>query len=201
MPSAASNRRYLLDTNAYLHLADSFHPLIARSFGDPPCLLRVAPAVDGEIRKNPRLIKKFPWALSPKFQDDRKHYLRPTPAEREAIIFLIEYVENTAEEMGKGLSPIDIFCLAYARKLGLVVVTDDVPMRDVADALGISAIATLDLLKVFLDEGRATLKEIEDVVYMMEYRNDVPDPGTFWRKYLEYFGAKGEYERQGPISF
>jgi hypothetical protein len=47
--------------------------------------------------------------------------------------------------------------------------------------------ATIDLLKLLLDEGKASLREILDAVEVIEARDDIPDPKQFWKKYSLYF--------------
>ena len=187
MPSARGERLFLLDTNSYFRLADSFHPLIATLFGDPPCRLRVVPDLDRELRKNPRLSGKFHWASSPRYTEDRRHYLRVSAGKREEIETNLDYIRATARDLGLGLSNVDLFCLAYALALGAVVVTDDGPMRLVAAEYEIPLLGTIDLLKLLYDEGRATRQEIEDAVAVIEARNDIPEPKEFWKKYSLYF--------------
>ncbi|MEI6874360.1 MAG: hypothetical protein WCL50_04425 [Spirochaetota bacterium] len=188
MPSAPTRRLFLLDTNSYLRLANSFHPLIEREFGKPPCVLRVVRQLEHEIMQA-QLRKKFPWALLARFVDDRKHYLSVSKGQSEAILLGQDYLLELAEELGEGASPVDCYCLAYAQELGMIVVTDDRPMRRVADTVGIPTMATIDLLRLMLEEGRATKQEIRNAVDVMEHFGDIPSPQTFWKQFEEWFGG------------
>lgn len=188
MTSSSDERLFLLDTNAYLRIADSFHPLIATSFGSPPCKLRVVPDLDRELKRNPRLTSKFHWASLEIYSQDRGHYLRVNQEKRREIATNLEYVRETAQDLRLGTSPVDNFCLAYALAYEAVVVTDDGPMTSLAAEFDIPVTGTIDLLKLMYDEGRASLQEIRDAVAVIEGRDDVPCPKQFWKKYNLHFG-------------
>lgn len=51
----------LVDTNAYLRLAQSLHPLLGHPFGEKSYCLRVLPELEKEYLKNPRLRSSFSW--------------------------------------------------------------------------------------------------------------------------------------------
>jgi len=187
VPSPKGERLFLLDTNAYLRIADSFHPLIATTFGDPPCKLRVVPDLDRELKRSPRLSGKFHWASHEMYAQDRRHYLRVSDERRAEIATDLEYLRETARDSGLATSPVDNFCLAYALAFKAVAITDDGPMVQLAAEFDIEAVGTIELLKLMRDEGRASLRDIEDAVAVMEQRNDIPDPKTFWKKYSAYF--------------
>jgi hypothetical protein len=191
VPLRPEERLFILDTNSYLRVADSFHPLIDRTFGDPPCKLRVIPDLDRELKQSPRLSSKFQWASEDKYCLDRKHYLRLKPSMKGDIDSNYDFLRGTAGELGLPTSPVDMFCLAYALALGAAVVTDDKPMIALAFEFEIPILRTIDLLKLFHDKDRATLEEIQGAVDVMEYRNDIPEPREFWRKYASYFPEQG----------
>jgi len=185
--SSSNERLFLLDTNAYLRIADSFHPLISNTFGSPPCKLRVVPDLDRELKRNPRLTSKFHWASSEIYAQDRGHYLRVSHKNRADIETNLEYIQETARDLQLGASPVDNFCLAYALAFGAVVVTDDGPMTSLAAEFDIPVTSTIDLLKLMYDAGRASLQEIRDAVAVIEGRDDIPFPKQFWKKYNLYF--------------
>jgi hypothetical protein len=187
VPSSSDEQLFLLDTNAYLRIADSFHPLIATTFGSPPCKLRVVPALDQELKRSPRLSSKFHWASSEIYAEDRHHYLRVPSDKRKEIEKNLEYIRETAQDLEIATSPVDNFCLAYALALGATVVTDDNPMTSLAVEFEIPVTETIDLLKIIYDAGRASLQEIKDAVTVIEGRDDIPDPKEFWKKYSLYF--------------
>lgn len=187
MTLSKDERLFILDTNAYLRIADSFHPLISTIFGSPPCKLRVVPDLDRELKRNPRLASKFHWASSEIYAHDRGHYLRVDKEKRKEIDINLDYIRETARDLQLGTSPIDNFCLAYALVLGAVVVTDDGPMTSLAAEFDILVMSTIDLLKLIYDAGRASLQEIRDAVAVIEGRDDIPVPKHFWKKYNLYF--------------
>jgi hypothetical protein len=187
VPSSGDERLFLLDTNTYLRVADSFHPIIATVFGSPPCRFCVVPDLDHELRRNPRLASKFHWASSEIYSQDRSHYLNVCQEKRKEIKTNLEYVRETAQDLQLSTSPVDNFCLAYALAFGAVVVTDDEPMTSLAAEFDIPVTSTIDLLKLMYDAGRANLQEISDAVAVIEGRDDIPNPKYFWKKYSLYF--------------
>ena len=56
-----SIKRILLDSNVYLRLANSFHPLLNEPFGKGPYALYLIPEFQKEFDKSPRLTNKFGW--------------------------------------------------------------------------------------------------------------------------------------------
>ena len=56
-----SIKRILLDSNAYLRLANSFHPLLNEPFGKDRYALYLIPEFQKEFDKSPRLANKFGW--------------------------------------------------------------------------------------------------------------------------------------------
>jgi hypothetical protein len=190
--SRRDERLFILDTNAYLRLADSFRPLIAKNFGEPPCKLRVVPALDRELKRSPRLSSKFHWASAEEYCLDRRHYLHLKPETREGIDANFDFIRGTAHEFRLPTSPVDMLCLAYALELGATVVTDDTPMIALAFEFEIPILRRIDSLKLLYDEGRASLGEIKNAVDVMEYRDDIPEPRDFWKKYAMYFPPGAE---------
>lgn len=66
-------KRILLDSNAYLRLANSFHPLLGEGFGKENYTLHLIPEFQKEFDKNPRLKNKFGWVNQPEYVENRKH--------------------------------------------------------------------------------------------------------------------------------
>lgn len=63
--------KLLLDTNAYLRLAFSIHPLLFVSFGDKDYTLYVIEEFQFEFEKQSRLKKNFNWINEQKFKENR----------------------------------------------------------------------------------------------------------------------------------
>ena len=51
----------LLDTNAYLRLANRIRPMLGVKFGQKEYVVTVLKDVEDEVRKSPRLRFKYPW--------------------------------------------------------------------------------------------------------------------------------------------
>jgi hypothetical protein len=73
--------RILLDSNAYLRLANSFHPLLHESFGKENYTLHLIPEFQKEFDKSPRLKNKFGWVNQPEYIKDL-----PYPSFRKKLI-------------------------------------------------------------------------------------------------------------------
>lgn len=68
-------RLILLDSNAYLRLAISIHPLLWKKFGkdtEATNVLRVIKKLDSEYLRNPRLQSKFHWVKNPPYVENRQ---------------------------------------------------------------------------------------------------------------------------------
>ncbi|MBU4317205.1 MAG: hypothetical protein KKF30_08025 [Proteobacteria bacterium] len=75
----------LLDSNAYLRIADSFHPLLGESFGEQGYVLYLTPEFQKEFNKSARLKNKFGWVNQPEYVENRKHSLKPTRKQTEQV--------------------------------------------------------------------------------------------------------------------
>lgn len=108
MPSFQNERIFIIDTNTYLRIADSFHPLIEIQFGTPVCKLRVVPMLDHELKRNPRLISKFHWACSEDYIKDRRHYIKISNALKLQIEQTEGYLHAAAQQLELNTSVIDV---------------------------------------------------------------------------------------------
>lgn len=187
MPSFQNERIFIIDTNTYLRIADSFHPLIEIQFGTPVCKLRVVPMLDHELKRNPRLISKFHWACSEDYIKDRRHYIKISNALKLQIEQTEGYLHAAAQQLELNTSVIDVFCLALAIEIEATLVTDDGPLTLLAKEFNARFMDSLDLLKLMVDEGRATKGEVQSAIDVIEHRNDIPVPRVFWKKYHSYF--------------
>ena len=77
--------RILLDSNAYLRLANSFHPLLNESFGKDKYTLHLIPEFQKEFDKNPRLENKFGWVNQPEYVENRRYRIRVSKSQKEQI--------------------------------------------------------------------------------------------------------------------
>jgi predicted nucleic acid-binding protein len=184
-----SKFRILLDNNAYLRLANSFHPLLAKSFGKKSNTLYLIPEFQKEFNKNPRLKNKFGWVNQPEYIENRKHQPRTLKSQKEQIQLTYSYLwaQNISE--GFGASRVDVKALAYGSVLDAPVVTDDFDMTELAEPFGIEVWGLLDLLKIMYRAKRINQSEIKALIGYLEYIKDMPYP-SFKTKIQKAFKIK-----------
>ncbi len=107
-----SIKRILLDSNAYLRLANSFHPLLNEPFGKDRYALYLIPEFQNEFDKNPRLTNKFGWVNQPEYIENRKYRIRATRFQRGQINLTYSYLWPHNISEGLGASRIDVQALA-----------------------------------------------------------------------------------------
>ena len=84
-------KRILLDSNANLRLANSFHPLLHEPFGKESYVLYLIPEFQKEFDKNPRLSNKFGWVNQPEYLENRKQHLRINRSQKKQISIIYSY--------------------------------------------------------------------------------------------------------------
>jgi len=107
-----SKFRILLDSNAYLRLGDSFHPLLGDSFGIRSYTLYLIPEFQKEFDKSPRLKNKFGWVDQPEYVENRKKRIRILSHQKKEVRLTYSYLwaQNISEQLGA--SRIDVNALA-----------------------------------------------------------------------------------------
>ena len=168
--------RILLDSNAYLRIANSFHPILHEPFGKGNYTLYLIPKFQKEFGKNPRLKNKFGWVDQPEYMENRKHRLRIRKDEKEQIHLTYSYLWEHNVTEGIGASRIDVRALAYGAVLGVPVVTDDRDMAELGKVFGINVWGLLDLIKLMHAEGAITGKNIRSLLDYLGYMKDLPYP-------------------------
>ncbi len=184
-----SKYRILLDSNAYLRLANSFHPLLYKSFGNENYTLYLIPEFQKEFNKNPRLKNKFGWVNQPDYIENRKHQLRILAKEKNDIKITYSYLwaQNISE--GLGASRVDVRALAYGSVLDVPVVTDDFDMTELAEPFGIEIWGLLDLLEIMYKTKQIKNSDIKSLVAYLEYIKDLPYP-SFKKRIQKAFKIK-----------
>lgn len=146
----------LLDTNAYLRLAKRIRPLLGRPFGQKDYVLIILPAVEEEVRRQPKLKFRNPWFSDPELVAERSaSKIRLSFKEKETILstrdFLLSHVASDALRFTeKGRSPpgiTDCWLLAFAMTRSAIVVTDDLGMHLLAADFDIPVWHGYELLK------------------------------------------------------
>lgn len=168
--------RILLDSNAYLRLANSFHPLLHESFGKQNYVIYVIPEFQKEFEKSTRLKNKFGWVNQPEYVENRKHRIRVTRPQKEQIQLTYSYIWEHNISQGLGGSRVDVRALAYGAVLGVPVITDDSDMTELGNVFGIEVKGLLDLLKLMYDANRIDFQEIKTLLDYLQYNRDLPYP-------------------------
>ena len=169
-------KRILVDSNAYLRLANSFHPLLHEPFGKEQYAIYLIPEFQKEFDKNPRLANKFGWVNQPEYIENRKHRIRITRSQAEQINIIYSYLWTHNISEGLGASRIDVRALAYGDALEIPVVTDDSDMREIGITFGIEVWSILDLLKIMHKSKRIELGDIQTLLNYLKYIKDWPYP-------------------------
>ena len=166
----------LLDSNAYLRLANSFHPLLHEPFGKDSYALYLIPEFQKEFDKNPRLANKFGWVNQSEYMENRKHRIRITRLQREQIKLIYSYLWPHNISEGLGASRIDVRALAYGDALDIPVVTDDSQMRELGLTFGIEVWSLLDFIKIMHKSKRLSFRDIKTLLNYLKYIKDWPYP-------------------------
>ena len=181
--------KILLDSNAYLRLADSFHPLLGESFGTKRYTLYLIPEFQKEFNKNPRLKNKFGWVDQEEYITNRKKRLRILGDQKKDIKLTYSYLwaQNISEQLGA--SRVDVNALAHGSVMDLPVVTDDFDMVELADQFSIEVWGILELIEVMHKNNWASRQKIRALIDFLEYNGDLPYP-SFKRKATRKFKIK-----------
>ena len=179
-------RKLLLDTNAYLRLARSIHPLLFIEFGEDQTCLYLIDEFEREFGRSRRLRGKFPWVDEPEYRDNRQIRLQIGRKQRRAIRTAVEFIGEQADADVLGVSEVDASVLGHAFVLGLGVVTDDTDMGTLASTFGIECMSSLSLLKLMLDAGHIELAKVRQIAAYWRHERDIP--ARFGRDYRRLFG-------------
>jgi hypothetical protein len=166
----------LLDSNAYLRLANSFHPLLHDHFGEGRYVLYLIPEFQKEFDSNPRLANKFGWVNQPEYIANRKHHISVTRHQKKQVNLTFSYLWAHNISEGLGASRIDVHALAYGDALDIPVVTDDYQMRELGSTFGIEVWSLLNLLEIMYKSKRIELSEIKSLLEYLRYMKDLPYP-------------------------
>jgi len=147
-----SQIRILIDTNVYFRLAQTIHPLLKTSFGQPSHQIVITEDLEKEFSKSQRLQLKFRWFSNAEYVANRKGGLSLSNKQKKQFKEDWATVLGIANQFGfTGLSKADINGITYALILEIAMVTDDTDMAEVATQLGVKVMSTLELLKLMLD--------------------------------------------------
>lgn len=169
-----AQRKILLDSNSYLRLAQTIHPLLHVEFGAECHCLYVIRELQQEFDRSRRLQTKFHWVNEPEFVQNRGRIITiPRKAAKE-ITVTISVIEGEARQRDLGASPVDARALATASVLDVPLVTDDGDMLALAKIFDIKAMKTLELLRLMVDCNHATTKQVISAAGYWRYSRDLP---------------------------
>lgn len=171
-----SQFKILMDTNVYLRLAQSLHPLLFDSFGTDNNTLYLIDGFQKEFDRNPRLKSSFFWVNDSEYTQNREYSLTISNAEKKNIKIAESYLWNENLTEGRGASKVDVEALAYALVLGIPIVTDDGGMVELAKGYGITVWGIIDLLDLMYKNQHIDLNKIAEIGDYLFHSNDLPFP-------------------------
>ena len=178
--------KILLDSNTYFRLAKSIHPLLDIAYGKDNYCLYVLKELDDEFERSRRLKNKFDWVNEEEYISNRKKRLTTSKQDKKSIATTIEMLWDYKIENGLGVSKIDIQCLAYGFVLGILVVTDDGDMIQLAQDFDLGILKTLNLMSEMVKCEHINMEKVRAIVAYWKYIQD--KPGNFRNDYIKLFG-------------
>ncbi len=169
-----AQQKILLDSNSYLRLAQTIHPLLHVEFGDKCHCLYVIRELQQEFDRSPRLQTKFHWVNEPEFAQNRSRSITIPRKTAKEITVAISVIEGEARQRDLGASPVDARALATASVLEVPLVTDDGDMLALAEIFDIKAMKTLELLRLMVDCNHATMEQVISAAGYWRYARDLP---------------------------
>lgn len=188
----AGQTKYFLDSNSYLRLACSIHPLLSMEFGKEKHCLYVCAQLEQEYKWSARLKTKFHWVNEAKYIANRKRKINLSNQQKtevsETVEFLTAFVLDMDFPSTETIpSEVDLQVLAVGSVLGIPVVTDDRAMHRVANYYGVAAYSTLELLKIMLDCGHIQSERIIEIGYYWIHEKDTPARfGEEWKRLFDF---------------
>jgi len=116
--------KILIDTNTYLRLAQSIHPLLKNPFGKNEYCLYILPDLYQEYKKSPRLKTSFAWVENEDYVINRNCKLGASKKQKIEIQRAYEFILEESYVIDSTVSRVDIMCLAYGYVLNYVIVTE-----------------------------------------------------------------------------
>ena len=178
--------KILIDTNSYLRLAKQIHPLLFSEFGENRNCLYTDSSIEDEWYAQPRLKRKFPWFEDEEFDSNRSRVLSMSKADRRQVDISFDHIWAYSLEACPGPSKVDARLLAIAHTLSIPIVTDDDPMRTLANEFELHTMCTLELMKLMLDAGHVDLSKVDSIYAYWSYDQDLPK--NHRRDYKRLFG-------------
>lgn len=180
--------KILLDTNSYLRLAQSIHPLLGISFGTDNFTLYIHNEIELELNRSSRLKTKFSWVERAEYKANRKKKLQIPKLSKDNIENSYDYIWEFQKDAKLLLSREDIYCISTALEMNILLVTDDQNMILACKEFEVKVCSTLELLKLMLDKKHIDSEKVIEIIEYWKYEND--KPANFDKeldKYFEHF--------------
>jgi hypothetical protein len=166
--------KLLLDTNAYLRLALTIHPLLFISFGEKNYTLYVIEDFQKEFNRRRRLKRSFPWVNQKEFRDNRSKSITLSKQNKKDVDIALSFIWEQNISLGLGASEIDVRALSIGYVLNIQIITDDRDMIELANSLSIKGMRILPLLSIMIDSNHIGLDKIKELVTYLDYTDDLP---------------------------
>ena len=178
----------LLDTNAYLRLAEKLNPLLNTPFGPAQARLFVIRDFEEEFKRSARLQSNFAWVMDRDFVLNRRKHVRIPRDKRRTIDVTTNALVAYVRDVGLAVSRVDNSALAIGRAMGIPVVTDDRDMRKVAHEFKIDTMRSLALLRRMERVGYIDMDKVRSVAIHWQRTDDRPP--NFISDYRRIFGER-----------
>lgn len=178
--------KILLDTNTYIRLAKSIHPLLDRSFGEKNYCLYVLKELDDEFSRSRRLQTQYSWVEEKEFQSNRNKRITLSKKNKREIELTLDFLRQHKIDNRLSVSEVDILYLTYGYVLDVCVVSDDTDMLEVAEVFNIKTRKTQELLRLMLDCEHIDMEKVRQIAAYWEYISD--KPAKFRQDYIDIFG-------------
>jgi hypothetical protein len=165
--------KILVDTNAYIRMAKTIHPLLFVPFGDSEHCLYVLPELNSELSSH-KLQSKFHWVNEEEFVSNRKHFPSISKKQNKSIQQTFDYLWDHVQTELPGPSKVDTLYIAYSLELDVPVITDDQDMTELANAFEAQILSTLEMLKIMLECDHIDMKIIDGLCDYWRYLPDLP---------------------------
>lgn len=165
--------KILIDTNSYLRLAQSIHPLLLTTFGKNEYCLYVLKELNGELT-NHRLASKFHWVNDEEYVSNRQIFPSLSRKQQRAIKDNLDFIWGHIQSDCPGPSKVDALYIAYGLELDIPIVTDDQDMTATAEAFEVRILTTLELLKLMVDCSHVSIEKVKAIISYWKHIGDTP---------------------------
>lgn len=177
-----------VDTNVYLRLAQSIHPLLFQSFCPQEYTLYITHRFQQEYDRQPRLREKFYWVNQPMYAENRTQRINISREQTKDIVIALGFISDYNLAHAIGVQDVDIDILAHALVMELPVTTDDRDMTNLATTFNVEIWDSITLMKTMHDCEHVTIAQLDAAVEYMAYMEDLPRP-RYIRDYVKAFPA------------